>query len=64
MGSDREMSPGGLMPWGWGAGFVVEAWGWGKDSLPSRRSKTQEADWTQGPVKAIFTLLPLDDCRS
>lgn len=64
MGSDREMSPGGLMPWGRGAGFVVEAQGWGKDSFPSRRLKTQEADRTQDPVKAIFTLLPLDDYRS
>ena len=44
-------------------GFVVEAQGWGKDSPPSRKPKTQEADRTQGPVKAIFTLLPLD-CRS
>lgn len=51
------------MPWGWAVGFVVEAQGWGKDSPPSRKPKTQEADRTQGLVKAIFTLLPLD-CRS
>lgn len=66
MESDRGPSPGGLLRSRAGEQglFVMEAQGCGKASLPSRRPKTQEADLSQGPVKAAFTLLPLDDYRS